>query len=261
MAKVIDLTQSDGDLVVLGRSIVLPESETDTLPQPLNGAMRFNPTLGKAQIYHAGMWNSLGDDSTTIGTTSIANDHTHAMSHILGLSVELGNKAPLVHQHDISDIPELAAALNSKAAAIHGHTVANISGLQAILDGKAASGHSHVLASKEKISACLPGNPPANFKLVWVATEAIVIPAGLPLSQIIVTTAPASNYSIGLFKNNTTNVGNIVLTPTGEKIITFTSSVNMAVGDTLTFSLPERDSLLNTVSFTIVANIPNQTIV
>lgn len=61
MAKVIDLTESDGDLVILGRSLVLPSSELDSQPSPLNGALRFNPAIGKAQLFSLGAWVTLGE--------------------------------------------------------------------------------------------------------------------------------------------------------------------------------------------------------
>lgn len=258
MAKVFDLTKSDGLMVVLGRALVVPASESDSIPPP-NGAIRFNPTMGKVQFYFNDAWNTLGDDQTNTGVSNIANDHTHSISHILGLQQALGNKAPLVHIHAISEISGLAEELTNRALLVHTHGISNISGLQAALDGKSNITHTHTLAAKEKISACLPGNPPANLSLVWTAAETVILPAGLPNSKFHTTIAPASNYTIALL-HNSSNVGNITLTPVGDVIVTFTNSITLNAGDILTFSLPVRDSALNTLSFTILANVPNQII-
>lgn len=65
MARYIDVTNSGGDLVVLGNSLVVPVSNVDSLPNPLNGALRFNPTLSALQIYHDGLWYSLSGYLTT----------------------------------------------------------------------------------------------------------------------------------------------------------------------------------------------------
>jgi hypothetical protein len=254
MAKVIDLTQSDGDFVVLGRSIVLPNSTIDSLPTPLTGAIRFNPTIGKAQLYFDGTWNTIGDNSATIGSLTVSNDHTHEISHILGLQTALGNKAPLVHTHEISSIVGLAALLNDKAPLVHNHVISSITGLQAALDAKSNTGHTHTAQDNETISACLPGSPPSDFKLVWTATESITLPSGLQGSRVNVLANPSGNYTIQLFKNVTTNIGNIVITTVGDVIMTFTNTISFTNGDSLTFAFPTRDIAINTISISILAN-------
>lgn len=253
MAKVIDLTESDGDLVILGRSLVLPSSEVDSQPTPLNGALRFNPTIGKAQIFFAGSWTTLGE-GTGDGSGDGSNNHTHSMTQILGLQTALAAKAALVHTHGITDVTGLTTALADKAPLNHSHGISNITGLQVALDGKALLQHTHNVSIKEKISACLPGNPPALFKLVWTASESVTIPAQLSGSYFKVTTPPAATFVITLLKNGITNMGTVSISPGGVVTISVTSSFTIAANETLVFALPARDTALDTISFTVVGN-------
>ncbi len=259
MAKVIDLTESDGDLVVLGRSIVLPSSELDSQPSPLNGALRFNPSIGKAQLFSLGAWVTLGE-GTGGSSGDGSNNHTHSITQILGLQTALASKASLVHNHGLSDVTGLVTALADKAAVGHVHAVADVTGLQTLLNAKAALSHVHSFTEKEKIAACLPGSPPASFKLVWTATDPITIPANLVGSVFKTLTPPAQPYIITLFKNVSTNVGTITLNPGGSIQISFTAAVTMVSGDTLTFSLPARDTTIDTISLSVVTNRNPQTI-
>lgn len=251
MAKVIDLTESDGDLVILGRSLVLPSSETDSTPAPLNGAMRFNPTLARPQLFVEGVWITLGAGSGGSGGSD--NNHTHAISQIQGLANALNNRAPLVHTHELTEVNGLVAALAQKAPTAHGHTIAQVTGLETALAGKANTLHGHNYTVNEHISACLPGNPPALFRLVYTTPVTCVLPANLVGSFVRVITNPAATFVIELFKNGTTAIGNITILPTGTIQFNFAADVAMVAGDTLSFQLPARDTALNTVSLSIVA--------
>lgn len=255
MAKVIDLTESDGDLVVLGRSIVVPSSETDSTPAPLNGALRFNPSIGRPQIFHAGAWITLGEGD---GSGGSSNNHTHTLAQIQGLATALAAKAPVIHSHQLTDINGLTLALAEKAPTVHGHSTSDITGLDTALAGKASAAHGHSYTVNEHISACLPGNPPAQFRLVYTAPVACTLPINLVGSFFKVGTNPAATFVITLFKNVATQVGTVSISPTGSVVITVASAVNLAAGDTLTFQLPARDTALDTVSFSIVASRPSQ---
>jgi hypothetical protein len=85
--------------------------------------------------------------------------HTHTISEVAGLEVELAAKLetvsyaevtdkpatfpPDAHTHVISDTTGLQAALDGKAPATHSHAIADVTGLQGALDGKAATSHTH----------------------------------------------------------------------------------------------------------------------
>lgn len=70
MSKIIDVRKSGGELVVLGKAVVLPRSSTDGAAMPLDGSLRFNPTsgvLGEVEIFKNDMWNIIGAGSGTGG--------------------------------------------------------------------------------------------------------------------------------------------------------------------------------------------------
>ena len=256
MAKVFDLTESDGDLIVLGRSIVLPSSDTDSLPAPLNGAIRFNPTIGRAQFFFDGAWITLGSGDGSVGGTS--NNHTHTIAQIQGLATALAQKASLTHTHNLNDVTGLTTALAAKANVVHGHAIDEISGLTDALAGKASITHSHSYTINEHISACLPGNPPAQFRLVYTSPVACVLPANLIGSFFRVGITPAATFVITMFKNVSTQIGTVSIAPTGTVQISFIAPVNLAAGDTLTFQLPVKDTKIDTISFSIVATRASQ---
>jgi len=255
MAKVIDLRHSDGDLVLLGRSLVLPNSNTDSQPQPLNGALRFNTTVGLPQVFHNGAWVTLGTGTGTVEGTS--NNHTHAMSQIIGLVSALSGKAPLIHSHAISDVNGLSTALVSKADAIHGHAMGDISGLEASLGSKAASVHSHNLVVKETVSGCFPGNPPAQFAVTWTAGVTTTFPAHLVGSYITVATNPTTVFVISV-KKGTATVGTINISPSGTITFNLGTDLTVNAGETLSLVLPARDLTISTISFTLVGTRPTQ---
>lgn len=260
MAKVIDLTNSDGDLVVLGRAIVLPNSTSDTQPNPFNGSIRFNPLLGAVQFFHAGAWITLGEGSGggSAGDGS-SNNHTHSISQIVGLQNILNNKAPLIHNHTYADITGLSDALAGKANLTHTHTVSEIVELQALLDSKALKVHSHEFAIPDTISASFPATPPANYKLIYTAAIGLTFPANFDGSFVNMLTPPAAMYTITLMKNLLANVGSLIFYPNGNIVKNLPAGLTLAPGDTLTFQCPARDTTLNTISFTLKGMRPAQT--
>lgn len=258
MAKVIDLTESDGDFVIIGRSLVLPSSDTDSLPSPLNGALRFNPSLGRAQVFFDGSWTTLGSGSGSSGGGNSDNNHTHTIAQILGLQTALNNKAPVVHTHALADITGLTSALASKAPAVHLHGMSDITGLDTALAGKAAVSHTHSVSRDERIAACFPGNPPALYKLVYTSAVTCTLPVNLVGSFFKVRSNPAAGYTITLFKNVTTPVGTVLITPTGSTVMTVGNPITLAPGDTLTLSLPAKDTAIDTISFALLATRPPQ---
>lgn len=56
MSKIIDVSKGGGELVVLGKAVVLPGSSTDGASMPLDGSLRFNPTLDEVEVYKEGTW-------------------------------------------------------------------------------------------------------------------------------------------------------------------------------------------------------------
>ncbi len=51
MAHVFDLRKSGGELVLLGRHVILPSSSDTDSPQPLPGAIRYNPAANRIESY------------------------------------------------------------------------------------------------------------------------------------------------------------------------------------------------------------------
>ena len=248
MAKIIDLTKTDGDLVILGKSLVLPNSSEDSQPTPINGSIRFNPTVGAVQVFNAGAWENLGSDGG-----SGENGGTVTIAQILGLQSALNSKAAVVHGHAISAITGLQAALDNKTSIGHNHGIADITSLTQTLAAKSAVGHGHTFEVKETISVCFPDSPPTNFEVIWTAALTTYFDQNFFGSFGKVEINPTASYVVTI-KQNATPVGSITVDPTGA--ITFASTVafSVAPGDTLTFVAPARDATLRTLSFTLVGN-------
>jgi hypothetical protein len=254
MAKIIDLTNSDGDYVILGRALVLPNATVDSQPHPLNGSLRFNPAIGSPQFFHDGAWITLGSGGGTTPTPGdgTSNNHTHTIAQITGLQNILNGKAPLVHSHTMSDIADLTATLANKSNIGHGHTIADINNLGAILDGKSSVGHTHGLKIKDSITAYFPASPSANYKLIYLAALGIQFPVNFVGSFIKVGTPPATTYTISLFKNVSTAVGSLIFYPNGNITAILANGLVLAAGDTLTFQCPARDTSINSISVSLL---------
>lgn len=71
MAKVIDVSNSGGQLVILGGGLGLPSSTYGITGTPVTGALRFNPASGKLELYN-GTWNPIlsGSDMTNADIVS-----------------------------------------------------------------------------------------------------------------------------------------------------------------------------------------------
>lgn len=64
-AKVIDLRDGRGDLIILGKTLTLPSSDDDTNHIPVDGSIRFNPLTGWPQLFADGAWTNLGGGGGT----------------------------------------------------------------------------------------------------------------------------------------------------------------------------------------------------
>jgi hypothetical protein len=151
MSRVIDVRSGGGDLVILGKALVLPASETDGTDLPLDGSIRFNPNTNAIEVYSVGSWAPLGSGSG--GTAA----HTHPISQITGLQSALNQKAGVAHVHTFSEITGLQSALDEKASSTHIHGIAQIQNLQETLnsmqsqfqtglDSKANTSHNHTFS-------------------------------------------------------------------------------------------------------------------
>lgn len=254
MAKVIDLTNSDGDLVVLGRALVLPNSTTDSQPHPLNGSLRFNPTLGIAQLFFAGAWADLGANSSVSSGSGSSTVSATTIAQITGLQNILNAKAPLIHIHALADVTGLTSALANKSDISHTHTEDQITGLQSDLDSKAALVHSHNYTVKDMISASFPASPTANYALVYTASLPLHFPINFTGSYVSVNVLPAALYTITILKNRTTSVGSIIINPNGAITLNLPATLDLIAGDTLTFQCPARDTTIDTISFSLVGS-------
>lgn len=166
MSKVIDVRKNGGDLVILGKALVLPNSSSDGTDLPLDGSTRYNPDTDTVELYSNETWNPI----TGTGTEDDAPPaHTHTVGQVTGLQAALDGKSPTVHSHPISEVTGLQAALDDKAALTHDEAIANIINLQETLDGlttgasgKAPTDHSHAIVSITGLQTALNNKAPLN---------------------------------------------------------------------------------------------------
>ena len=167
---------------------------------------------------------------TTATTVAAGNDsrlsnartptaHTHAMSDITGLTVELETKAALNHEHAISDITGLQAALNSKSGTEHTHTISQVSGLGTAMSAKADLVGGVVPTSQIPAVALTKPFPVANraAMLALTAQEGDL--------AIITGTADKGSYILGDGPSNQFSSWYLLSSPGGE-----VQSVNGQIG-------------------------------
>lgn len=291
MSKVIDVREGGGELVVLGRAVVLPASTTDGAAQPLDGSIRFNPTNGFCEMYVNSGWTSLGGLGGGSGAHShpisevsglqAALDakalatHTHPSSSITGLDTALSGKAPLVHTHATDDIAgldgELAALATqiadldaAKANVSHTHTIASVAGLFNALDGKAQVGHHHAMADIGDLQgqvARFTRDPHYIFKtsLGSGVIHRIMIgsktqfPQNFSGSRAKCTGTPGASRLIDV-KQNGTLVGTITVQLSGFIAFTTTSPLGVIClpGDDITFETPTADGAITNIAITLL---------
>lgn len=251
MAKIIDTLNSE--LIVFGKAIVLPNSAEDAAPNPLNGSLRFNPEIGAAQVFSNGAWITLGEGGGG-GSGGSSNAHTHSIAQIIGLQNILNGKASQIHAHTIADIGGLNTALAQKAPREHPHEMANITGLVGALADKADRTHTHTVVVRDTVAGCFPNSPPANYRMTYTAAMTMVFSSNFAGSRVTVNANPASNYTVSLYKNGTTNVGSFTVSPSGMVTFLAPSPLTLLAGDTLTFVCPARDASIDTLSFTLICN-------
>lgn len=289
MSKVIDLTNDDGDLVILGNSVVLPAPNADGPQPPLDGSIRFNTISGRVEFALGGIWSELGTEGSSGGSAAPVT-----LSSIVGLNSALNGKADMVHNHSIGSIDGLIPALDSKsdnghvhskdniidlqpvidglqtsidskANSSHNHTVEAVVGLQGILDGKANDVHSHVVSDvsglsdiindlrREKFSYSLPASPPTNYKFLWTLSSSMTFPANLDGSVGAVLTNPSAQYDI-VIEKGAAPFGTISISATGQITFQTTNGLvsDVAAGETLVFTCPTEDPSIQYPSITIV---------
>ncbi len=288
MSRIIDLRESGGELVVLGRALVLP-SDVSGSAVPLDGSIRFNTTAGTVQMCISGVWSDIGSGdggglsapfaiSDTTGLQAALDGkanaiHVHALTDVTGLQTALSGKSDINHGHAISTIPNLQPTLdslqsqvNGKAPISHTHVIANVTGLQTALDNKAAYTHSHVIGDvtglqaaltalqAEKIGVCLPGQAPSGFSFSWTATQAVTFAANFFGSIGAVQTQATADYTIAVSLRGS-QIGT-VRALANNSVVAFATTganvVNIAVGDTLVFTCPTADATISNMSFTLL---------
>lgn len=82
------------------------------------------------------------EEDDRIKNPGVAN-HTHPITEVTNLRVELDSKSMVGHGHTTADISGLSTALSGVAQAGHKHAIADVTGLQPALDNKANSIHTH----------------------------------------------------------------------------------------------------------------------
>lgn len=76
MARYIDVRRSGDDLIVIGQSLVIPNSATpvDSSVPPFNGAIRFNPTSVQFEVCSNGIWAAVGAALVSSGSFATLTD-------------------------------------------------------------------------------------------------------------------------------------------------------------------------------------------
>lgn len=291
MSKLIDVRSAGGDLVVLGKALVLPASHSDGSDIPLDGSIRFNPMTVALEMCVGGVWRELGAGTgggtgsgpfpitavtglETVLSNKATKVHVHPMSEVTGLLPALDTKTNIGHAHSLTDVvglqPKLTSidsTLSNKAALYHNHAITDVTGLSLALDARALMGHTHPIEqvvglrpalnalAYERVPFCLSGKPTGGFKLAWTATQAVTFAAGFAGSRGAVLVNPTSDYTISIQKAGVL-VGSITVNVVGAMaFVTIGTILVMAVGETLVFTCPPPDTTMETVSFTLVAAV------
>lgn len=283
MSRVIDVRNDGGDLVVLGKAVVLPASSTDGPDLPLDGSIRFNPDTLVAEVYALAAWTPLGTGVHThtmdqvLGLATALSEkaavsHTHIIADVAGLQAALDGKASSSHVHNISDVLDLqtnldtlTTAVSGKANTSHTHTIVNVTGLQTALDLKAQSVHTHQISdviglqtkvdvnSKWMFNFCISGRPADTMKYIISPAQRVDIPNNFNGSICKVGTAPTSSFSIAVTRNGA-SAGSIVVGTDSSVTFTTTSSsgITLMPGDILLLQFPAQDATLDTIALSIL---------
>jgi hypothetical protein len=295
MSKVIDVRSDGGELVILGKAIVLPSSTTDGADLPLDGSVRFNPDSGAAQVYTGGSWAPLGDTGGA---------HTHTIAQVTGLVDALAGKSSTIHVHPFNEVPGLQAALDTKSPVGHQHSIANVinlqegidalqtsindlgtskantthtqaistvTGLQGILDGKANTVHVHTpsaitglseqltLAAQISTNFYVYGMPEDEEEYVHIATQVVHYPANFAGSFVSTSIRPSAPVTINIIHEHLL-VGSVVIDAVqgvGTLSTISTQGVIVSPGEKLTFKFPVvHDPELRNVAFALIGVRP-----
>jgi hypothetical protein len=293
MSKVIDVREGGGELVVLGRAVVLPASVSDGSAQPLDGSIRFNPDAGIVEVYSNDAWGP-------VATAADGSPISYTITNITGLQAALDSKAPVAHTHVMADITDLALALSGKAALahthvtsdvtgldgmlanlqtgidgltankadkLHSHTVFQVTGLQSILDAKSNVGHTHSVNdigdlagrvqvfSRAMIDTYVAGTLPLGIVRRFVAVAPITIPQNMSGSRGVVTGAPLTPIILDV-KVNGSSQGSIVIAAT-TGFFSFTTNsplgIIMIAGDVLTIEAAAADTHIQQITINLLA--------
>jgi hypothetical protein len=212
MSKVIDVRNAGGEVVVLGKAFVLPASDHDGNHMPLDGSLRWNPSITSTEYCYNGVWHRLGG----------------GFSGYPQLSRVASVEEPVVyHVHDMVDITGLLPALDAKANLNHSHTPDQIVGLTEL--------------RKERIAVCLSGDFTDTRRHVWVATQSLMFPVDFSGSFGIALTPPSATYSIAV-KLNGVIVGSITLM---ANTVSFKADAPLVIGagQALVFEVPADPAL------------------
>ena len=129
------------------------QPQLDSLQADVLARMPVVPTAtdGRLAVFSSGVLV----DSGIIGSNVALIGHTHSISNITDLQVQLDSKAALNHSHDISSVNNLQAELDLKANSYHVHQVNDVDGLQATLDNKSDVGHGHHIVDVMNLQVAL----------------------------------------------------------------------------------------------------------
>ncbi len=97
------------------------------------------------------------DSLTTVVNGKAPTAHTHPISDITNLQINLDAKSPTTHTHAIGDITSLQTSLDGKALMSHTHVIGDVTGLQTALDSKSAMGHTHAMSDITNLVSSLAG--------------------------------------------------------------------------------------------------------
>lgn len=90
MAKVLDIRNSDGQLILLGGALVLPTS-SNSVTSPMNGSIRWNTTEQTVEYYYDGTWSPISSTpSLSLGELTDVDLSTPENAQVLAYDSEIG---------------------------------------------------------------------------------------------------------------------------------------------------------------------------
>lgn len=170
---------------------------------------------GKADRQHLNSFSEIFSTVDRSGVLDVGSGQT--------LMAALAAKSDITHTHGISDIANLQMELDGKAFASHTHSISNVNGLQIQLDSKAATVHQHQISDVDLLQSAL------NTKIAFTNTTAFTPTSDYhPASKKYVDDVIAASGAtqLGQLFDVAAAVSDDILTMADGLVLTFNGTTN-----------------------------------